>query len=97
MQTKIALEPLADMLHRYFNVNSFNSRWPDNLKIELSKNPQKAEQFRRQLADAILHDTITPEQYEQLTDEDFDTQEELSKWLASIWHKLYGDQPLSTT
>jgi hypothetical protein len=85
---------LADILERYCNVNAFPEHWPQNLKIELSNNPLKEEQFRHELADAIMHDTITPDQYEKLTDEEFDTQQELNVWLRSLWQTLYDDQPL---
>lgn len=35
---------------------------------------------------------ISPEQYESLTGEDFDTQEELNSWLQELWNELFDQQ-----
>jgi len=96
VDTKTVPILFADTLRRHFNVNAFTKDWIEDLKRELS-NTHRDVQFRSELADAILKDTITPAQYEHLTDEDFDTQEDLNKWLRSVWQDLYGDLPISSS
>jgi hypothetical protein len=97
MKEKALPEPLASILRRHCNVNAFSDNWPDALKRELNYagDPERAALFREQLAHAILHNAITPEQYEELTGEDFDTQEELNRWLHELWGDLYGSDPLT--
>jgi hypothetical protein len=81
-------DPLADLLKSYCNVNAASI---SDLKHDLRTtiNPEIAKIFRKQLADAISINTISPEQYELLTGEDFDTQEELNTWLQELWHELF--------
>jgi hypothetical protein len=80
--------PLADFLKSYCNVNAVSI---SDLTIDLrtSINPEIAKKFRQQLADAISKKTISPEQYESLTGEDFDTQEDLNLWLQELWNELF--------
>jgi hypothetical protein len=86
--------PLASILQRYCNVKAFGAQWPKLLMIELinHKDPQHEKLFRNQIAFAILHSTISPEQYEALTGQDFDTQKDLNEWLRELWKELYGDR-----
>jgi hypothetical protein len=81
--------PLSDFLESYCNVNAFSVR---NLSDDLhtSIHPDIAEKFRLQLFEAINEKSITPEQYELLTGEDFDTQDDLDAWLRRLWDDLYG-------
>lgn len=81
-------DPLADLLKSYCNVNAVSI---DDLTHDLrtSINPEIAKKFREQLANAILNKTISPEQYESLTGEDFDTQEDLDSWLQELWNELF--------
>ncbi len=82
-------DPLGHFLKTYCNVD-------DCLLNELSEYVSKTEAsertqlFRTQLAEAIAKNTITPEQYEALTYEDFDSQEALNKWLKELWLEIYG-------
>ena len=87
---------LEDILHRHANVNAFTANWSERLKRELfSPNfPDRATLFRRELAAAILHNTITPAEYERITGEDFDTQDELNQWLREIWRSVFGAAPI---
>lgn len=50
---------------------------------------QCAKAFRKQLHEAIENNSITPEQYELLTDEDFDSQEALNKCRKELWLEIY--------
>ncbi|WP_218081685.1 hypothetical protein [Anthocerotibacter panamensis] len=92
-------ELLAHILETYCNINYLRDDWSESVKRVLNNPtfPEKAIQFRKQLVDAILLRTITPNQYEKLTDEDFDTPEELEERLRELWKDLYGDEPVSLT
>jgi hypothetical protein len=91
MTNKPVPEPLSDLLESYSNVNAFSVC---NLANDLhtSIHPDIAEKFRLQLFEAINEKTITPEQYELLTGEDFDTQDDLDAWLRHLWDDLYGQK-----
>jgi hypothetical protein len=97
MKDEAIPELLTSVLRRHFNVNGFERDWVETLHSELnwSGEPERAQLFRQQLATAILHNTITPEQYEELTEEDFDTQAELKQWLRDVWKKLYGNEDIT--
>lgn len=83
--------PLADLLKSYCNVNAVSiSDLTQDLRTSI--NPEIAKKFRQQLADAISEKTISPEQYESLTGEDFDTQEDLNLWLQELWNELFDQQ-----
>ena len=97
MEPKPVPNPLADILHRHCNVNAYTANWSEALRKELFA-PGKSEvemAFRHQLRDAILYDTIGPKEYEQLTGEDFDTRQDLKKWLSLLWKEIYSNRPVS--
>jgi hypothetical protein len=81
-------EPLANLLSLFCNVNATDI---SGLKRQLLKisGIKREKLFRKQLSDAILHGTITPDAYEKLTGEDFDSQDDLKNWLLSLWNELY--------
>jgi hypothetical protein len=85
-------EPLASILRTHFNVNAFTSDWPASLQRELNRpeSREREQAFRHQLARAIVHRSISVEDYEELRGEDFDTVDELQQWLATVWKRLYG-------
>lgn len=86
-------DPLADFLKSYCNVNAVSV---DSLVRDLQNSirPEVASEFRKQLAAAIKNQSMSPEQYETLTGEDFDSQEALIEWLEELWTHLYGDKPI---
>lgn len=90
---------LTDTLHTFFDVNGFGEGWLERLKSYLNNPafPNRAEQFKHELAEAVLLHTITPAEYERLTNEDFDSQEDLETWLREVWQHLYGDEPVILT
>lgn len=59
--------------------------------------PDRSEQFKQELATAILHHTITPEKYERLTDVAYDEQESVDRELHELWQHLYGNEPVMLT
>jgi hypothetical protein len=46
------------------------------------------EEFKSQLREAIDDRLISLEDYEELTEEDFDSQEDLQAWLEEFWAEL---------
>jgi hypothetical protein len=87
-------ELLASVLCRHFNVNGITVDWVERLHCELNwaGSPERASLFRLQLEEAIQYNTITPKKYEQLTEEDFDSQADLNVWLHKTWKALYGNE-----
>ena len=84
-ETKVP-EPFASILKAYFNVGTYTSDWWEKLASHRDR-----EHFRRQLANTIIHRSVSKENYELLTDEDFDTQDNLQRPLEEVWKGLYGD------
>jgi len=74
-------KPLRDVLDLYCNVNSLEL---------LDRLPSQLERFdvpilQAQLRDAIERATISPAEYEALTDDEYETQEELRDRFIEIW------------
>ncbi|MEJ7617062.1 MAG: hypothetical protein WKF30_08915 [Pyrinomonadaceae bacterium] len=87
-------EPLADVLRTYCNVNALSGDWHESVRRML-EHTHEASLFKQQLADAILHRSISPANYERLTREDFDTPEDLLARLGELWRDMYGDEPVT--
>lgn len=89
---------VKDILHRHANANAFTADSINQLKRELfsPKFPERAQMFRREFAQVILQEKLTPVEYEQITGEDFDTQEELNIWLRELWRDIFGDIPIQS-
>lgn len=59
------------------------------------KFPNRAGEFKQELADAILNHKITPSHYKDLTNHELETQKEVDEFLKTeIWQPLYGDEPI---
>lgn len=57
--------------------------------------PTRARDFRRELADAILNHTITPEDFLALTAIDKESQEDVDAFLREeIWDQMYENEPV---
>lgn len=52
-------------------------------------------EFKWHLADAILNKRFSIEEYERLTDFDFETREEVAEDLAQLWRLVFGDEPIA--
>lgn len=94
------LEPnyLESVLRRYCHVEVLGAdNWQEDLKRSLRapKFPNREKEFRHQLAYAIINQTISPSQYEKLTDLELETYEEVAQELTELWMYLYGDEPVS--
>ena len=90
-------DPLANILRRHYNVNDMTADWLDAMQGEIDPpgDPARAGLFRRQLAEAILNNTISPAQFKALTLEAFATHEQVRRRLTGLWHDLFGDAPVS--
>lgn len=85
-------EVLAYFFSTHLNVNGFTRDTFLRFRKGLAADPERAELFRSQFLHTILTDSITPAQYELLTGQDFDSQEELNDWLREVWKTLYGEK-----
>ena len=85
-------EPLAEALRSYCNVNALDAI--PRLRDFLRHDEHYAARVRGQLADAILKRTISPAEYEELTGHDFDSPDDLDRWLRQLWTDLFGDGPI---
>jgi hypothetical protein len=57
--------------------------------------PLTEAEFKWHLADAILSKRFSIEEYERLTDFDFETREEVAEDLAQLWRLVCGDEPIA--
>ena len=93
MRKRELQEPISHFLKTYCIVEA-----PDIVKlkkyVQSSIESERTLLFRDQLADAIVNNSITPEQYEKITGEDFDSQEDLNKWLKELWNNIFNDEPI---
>lgn len=68
----------------------------DMLKmVRHPQGPMTEAEFKWHLADAILNKRFSIEEYERLTDFDFETREEVAEDLAQLWRQVFGDEPIA--
>lgn len=51
--------------------------------------------FKSQLADAIMNKRFTVEEYEELTDLDFENTAQVAADLSELWRLMYGNEPIA--
>ncbi|MCL1038701.1 hypothetical protein L2750_16350 [Shewanella submarina] len=84
-------KPLDRVLEVYCHVNAIN--------IELLAEHCKKEdwsyaspmEYKDQLRDAISKHSISVAEYDRITQEEFDSEEELYAWLTEVWDKTIGE------
>lgn len=87
-------EPLKNILNDYCHV-----KWAEEMnelpnEIQKEDWPYDALVFKSQLREAIYHLGFSLEEYENVTGEDFDTEEELAERLKEIWSISFpGEEP----
>jgi hypothetical protein len=93
MTTDPDLEAFLAAAEVYLDVNAFDATSISDLVAAYTREPAPENQisFRRGLAKGVLG-MLSPKAYERATGEDFDTQEDLQKWLKEIWAAFYGDE-----
>ena len=75
---------LNHVLRNYCNVNGRGREWIEDIRYFLKRDPQREAQFKAELDAAVEHGALSAAEYEELTDEDFDTQEDLVTWLKEL-------------
>ncbi|WP_372626922.1 hypothetical protein [Arsukibacterium sp.] len=80
--------PLKTVLRKYCHVECYN---PQLIQEAIAKGhgfPYDIALVKAQLREAIDNQLITPEEYEELTEEDFDSQQDLQLWLERLFKEL---------
>lgn len=77
--------PLSEILSTFCNVNAIE------MASQISRNLGNYDEdvLRRQLKDAIENGSISTEDYERLTNDSYDSQEELTEWLTELWEIIF--------
>jgi len=89
-------EPLRTVLEGRFNVEIQGRDWMDSIRSYASTTGEGGRLFRRQFAQAILHESISPEDYYAVTqDPNYPTAAELYERLREIWARLYENAPVT--
>ena len=89
-------EPLRSVLEYRFNVEIQGSGWMDSIRAYASLTGEGGRLFRRQFAQPILRQSISPEDYYAVTqDPNYPTVEELYERLREVWDRLYAHAPVT--
>ena len=89
-------EPLRSVLEYRFNVEIQGRGWIDSIRDYAALTGEGGRLFRRQFAHAILHESISPEDYSAVTqDPNYPTTEELYERLREVWAWLYPNAPVT--
>lgn len=81
-------EPLRTILRKYCHVECYDPRLIREAIITGKGFPYDAALFKAQLREAIDNRLISTAEYEELTEEDFDSQEDLQLWLEQFFGEL---------
>jgi hypothetical protein len=86
---------LKYILEAYFTAGVESDYDEINGYLNNSNFPARARAFKKELADAILNHTITPEEFETVTAVDQDSQEDVDTFLKTqLWDPLYNNEPV---
>ncbi|HVE41479.1 MAG TPA: hypothetical protein VNM14_16415 [Planctomycetota bacterium] len=79
-----------------FNVEVQGRGWIDFIRNYAATTGDGGRLFRRQFAHAILHQSISPEDYYAVTqDPNYPTAAELDERLREVWAWLYDNAPVT--
>lgn len=81
-------EPLKTVLRKYCHVECYDPELIRDAIISGKGFPYNLEEIKSQLREAIDNRLISLEEYEELTEEYFDSQEYLQAWLEEFWAEL---------
>lgn len=81
-------EPLKKILCTYCDANAMEMV---DLLPEKIKN-YDVDLVRNQLRGAILGETLSIEEYESLTNDYYESSEELKNWLKELWGIMFGER-----
>ncbi len=87
-------EPLRSMLKSHFHVELFWTHWHEDIQASLSSDPKMAADFREQFAELIVEGKMPPEQYAEITNDDYSDAADLNTWFRELWVEIYGDVPI---
>ena len=89
-------EPLRSVLEGRFNVEIQGRDWIDSIRAYAATTGEGGRLFRRQFAHAILHESVSPDDYYAVTqDPNYATAAELYERLREVWARLYGNVPVT--
>lgn len=81
-------EPMKKILSRYCHVETFDTAFIKQ-GVQSAKGVWRdIDVFLEQLREAIDGNLISLSEYEQLTEHDFDSENELKEWLETIYSEL---------
>lgn len=80
----------------WFSQIRYEESGSDILKIvRQSRGPMTEVEFKWHLADAILNKRFSIEEYERLTDFDFETREEVAEDLTQLWRLMFKGEAVA--
>lgn len=86
---------LKDVLKRHFNVNYRSDSQTILREVVTDKFPNRRNQFKKELLSAMKTNLISVEEFNKLTDDELETQDEVNRFLENeIWQPLYKDEPI---
>jgi hypothetical protein len=89
-------EPLRSILESCFNVEVQGRDWIGYTRNVATSSGDGGRAFRRQFARAILHQSISPDDYYAVTqDPNYPTVAELYERLREVWAWLYDNAPIT--
>lgn len=81
----------------WFSQIRYEGSGSDLMKIiRHPRGPLTEAEFKWHLADAILNRRFSVEEYERLTDFDFETRDEVAADLTKLWHLVFENEPVSS-
>lgn len=80
---------LRHVLRTYCNVNAIDNESIGDIRNFLRGDPDREKAFRIELGDAINGNTMSAAEYEKLTEQDFDTQEEYIEALKELRDEVF--------
>jgi len=87
-ESSVLKEPLRSALKKYYQIDVYSPQKINKLLLEGREFAKDLDLVKFQLREAIDNNLISVEVYESLTDEDFDTQNELNNWLERCLQDL---------
>ena len=89
-------EPLRSVLETCFNVEVQGRDWIGFIRNVASRSGENGLLFRRQFAHAILHQSVSVDDYYAITqDPNYATVAELYDRLREVWAWLYDNAPVT--
>jgi hypothetical protein len=89
-------EPLRSILESCFNVEVQGRDWIGTIRNVAASSGDGGRVFRRQFAHAILHESISLDDYYAITqDPNYPTVAELYERLREVWAWLYDNAPIT--